>query len=297
MQNKYIVHRTSYIDDVQCTIYAERKMKILCIGDIVGKPGRHAVVELLKGIKKEYSIDFVIANAENAAGGAGCTSRMARFLLNGGCDVLTMGDHVWDQKEFESFLNESDRAIRPANFPQVVPGKGYVIQKASSGQKVAVINLIGRIFMRYQVNCPFQELKKMVEEVRQQTPIIVVDMHAEATSEKVALGHFIDGQVSVLFGTHTHIQTADEKILPKGTAYITDLGMSGPYDSVIGQNKESIIERFLKSMPVKFQVAKGDVSLHGIIVDVDDKTGLAKSIMRIQRPFAGVISDTEVEEN
>jgi metallophosphoesterase (TIGR00282 family) len=267
-------------------------MKILCIGDIVGKPGRRAVVGLLSELRKEFNIDFVVANAENSAGGAGCTSRMARYLIAGGCDVLTMGDHVWDQKEFESFLNESDRVVRPANFPEGVPGKGYTIQTTKDGKKVAVINLLGRIFMRYNVTCPFLGLQKMVEEIQKITPIIIVDMHAEATSEKVAIGHFADGKVSIVFGTHTHIPTADETVLPHKTAYITDLGMTGPYDSVIGQNKEAIIERFLKSMPVRFHVAKDDVKLSSILVDVDDATGRARSIMRVQRPFQDVADDS-----
>lgn len=272
-------------------------MKILCVGDIVGKPGRRAVVGLLPEIKKEFNIDFVVANAENAAGGAGCTSRMARYLLTGGCDVLTMGDHVWDQKEFETFLNESDRVIRPANFPDGVPGKGYTIQATKDGHKIAVINLLGRVFMRYNVACPFTYLKNIIEKIKKEASIVIVDMHAEATSEKIALGHFMDGEVSIIFGTHTHIPTADELVLPKKTAYITDLGMTGPYDSVIGQNKEAIIERFLKSMPVKFQVAKEDIKLSGIIVDIDDKSGKARSIMRLQRPFQDNMDDDSSEDN
>ncbi|OGX19096.1 MAG: metallophosphoesterase [Omnitrophica WOR_2 bacterium GWC2_45_7] len=262
-------------------------MNILCLGDVVGKPGRNAIHGLLAGIKEEFNIDFVIANAENAAGGSGLTSRMAKQFFNMGCDVLTLGDHVWDQKELEEYLAQTDQVIRPANFPEGVPGKGWCIRQTAQGKKIGVINLLGRVFMRYNVRCPFLLLRQIVERVKEQTSVIIVDLHAEATSEKVAMGHFIDGEVSVLVGTHTHIQTADEKILPKGTAYITDLGMTGPYDSVIGQNKEDIIKRFLTSMPVKFHVAEEDIKLHGVVVEIDDQTGKAQKIIRLQRSFHG----------
>jgi len=270
-------------------------MKILCIGDIVGKPGRAAVEGLVKGLRKQHNVDFVIANAENAAGGAGLTSRIAKSLLRNGCDVLTLGDHVWDQKEIEGYLAETDKVIRPANFPEGVPGKGWCIQTSESGKKVAVINLLGRVFMRYHLDSPFEVVEKLIAVIKKETPIIVVDIHAEATSEKVALGHFLDGKVSAVFGTHTHIQTADEKILPQKTAYITDLGMSGPYDSVIGQNKEAIIKRFLTSMPIRFNVAKEGIELRGIIVDVDETTGRAKSIKRVVEPF--VLDDKSEDES
>ncbi len=271
-------------------------MNILCIGDIVGKPGRAALEGLLPDLKKEFAVDFVIVNAENAAGGAGLSSRMAKHFFSIGCDVLTLGDHVWDQKELEPYLQEAEYLIRPANFPEGVPGRGWCIKETASGKKVGVVNLLGRVFMRYNVSCPFRELKKIVEEIKKQTNIIVVDMHAEATSEKVAIGHYIDGEVSALFGTHTHIQTADEKILAKGTAYITDLGMSGPYDSVIGQGKENIIQRFLTSMPIKFSVAKDDVKLHGVVVDIDEKTGKTNRIVRVQKSFTGPVVDLEKED-
>ena len=258
-------------------------MNILCIGDIVGKPGRLAIDEVLPRLKKEFQIDFTVVNAENAAGGAGLTPKIAEELLKAGCDVLTLGDHVWDQKGLEGYLTQTDAVIRPANFPEGTPGKGWCIKKTASGQKVGVANLLGRVFMRYHLDCPFRTLDHIVEEIRKETPVIIVDMHAEATSEKVALGQFIDGRVSAVVGTHTHIQTADEKILPKGTAYITDLGMTGPYDSVIGQGKEDIIKRFLTSMPVKFQVAENDVVVHGVVVKVDGTTGFAQKIARVQK--------------
>jgi len=258
-------------------------MNILCIGDIVGRPGREALTELLPKIKKEHSIDLVIANAENASGGAGLISKNAEEILNAGVDVLTMGDHVWDKPEIVSFLNErQDKIVRPANFPDGAPGRGWTIVSAPNGVKVGVINLLGRTFMRYNVLCPFLTLDALASQIRQETPVIVVDMHAEATSEKVALGHYADGKVSLVFGTHTHVQTADEKILPQGTAYITDLGMSGPYDSVIGQDKKKIIERFLTSMPSKFEVAPLPATIHGVVLKVEAKTGKAQAISRLQ---------------
>lgn len=272
-------------------------MNILCIGDIVGKPGRHAVTGLLKDLRKEFALDFVIANAENAAGGSGLTARLARQLLDAGCDVLTLGDHVWDQKDFVDYLRQSDSVIRPANFPQGVPGKGFCIKKTALGQKIGVINLLGRTFMRYQVNCPYRELERILEEIKEEAPVIVVDMHAETTSEKMAMGHFADGKVSAVIGTHTHIQTADEKILPEGTAYITDLGMTGPYDSVIGQKKELIIQRFLMSMPIKFEVAREDIKLHGVVIGIDEKTARADKIERVQRPFHDTCDQLTKEED
>ena len=258
-------------------------MKILCIGDIVGKPGRYAVERLIPELKREYKLDVVIANAENAAGGSGLTSKIAKQLFNAGCDVLTLGDHVWDQKEIEEYLEKADSVIRPANFPEGCPGKGWCIKKTVEGKKIGIVNVLGRGFMRYQMACPFRAIEQIVADIQKETNVIVVDIHAETTSEKVAMGHFCDGKVSAVVGTHTHIQTADEKILPNGTAYITDLGMVGPYDSVIGQNKENIIERFLKSMPIRFKVAKNEIKLCGVVLDIDEKTGMACKIIRIQR--------------
>ncbi len=272
-------------------------MNILCIGDIVGKPGRHAVMGLLKDLRKEFSLDFVIANAENTAGGSGLTARLARQLLDAGCDVLTLGDHVWDQKEFVDYLRQADSVIRPANFPEGVPGRGWCVKTTSSGQKVGVINLLGRTFMRYQVNCPFKTLEQILSEMRKETSFIILDMHAETTSEKMAMGHFADGKVSAVVGTHTHIQTADEKILAHGTAYITDLGMTGPYNSVIGQKKELIIQRFLMSMPIKFEVASEDIKLHGVVIKIDEKTAKAEKIERIQRVFHDTCDQLIKEED
>jgi metallophosphoesterase (TIGR00282 family) len=259
------------------------QMNILCIGDIVGKPGRDALTGLLGDIKKEFNIECVIANAENAAGGAGLTSRLAKQFLLLGCDVLTLGDHTWDQKELESYLESSDDVIRPANFPDGTPGKGWCVKTLPSGKKVGVINLLGRVFMRFSVNCPFREADRLIKLVKEQTPIVIIDMHAETTSEKVAMGHYVDGRASAVFGTHTHIPTADEQVLSNGTAYITDLGMTGPYDSVIGQEKEDIIKRFLAVRPTKFHTAQNDARLSAVVISVDEKTGLARKIVRLQR--------------
>jgi len=257
-------------------------MNILCVGDIVGRPGREVFTKAIAPLKAAHGIDVVIANAENASGGAGLVPRAAKELFAAGADVLTLGDHTWDKKEIYPYLQEQPNIIRPDNFPPGAPGRGWCIVEVATGVKVGVINLLGRTFMRYNVDCPFRAFDKALEEIRRQTPVIVVDIHAETTSEKNALGHYADGKVTVVFGTHTHIQTADEKILPKKTAYITDVGMTGPYDSVIGQQKERIIQRFLTSMPHKFEVALGDAVLHGILVDVDEITGQARRIVRIQ---------------
>ena len=257
-------------------------MKILCVGDIVGEPGREALQKLLPGLKEEFNIDLTIVNGENSAGGSGITPRLANELFKYGCDVLTTGDHVWDKQDIKGFLNETPKIIRPANFPDGTPGKGFCIVDLPGGKKVAIINLLGRVFMRYNVNCPFREAEGIIERLKG-VNVIVVDMHAETTSEKRAMGLFLDGKVSAVVGTHTHIQTADEAVLAEGTAYITDLGMTGPHDSVIGQNKRNIIERFLTSMPMKFEVATDDIRLNGVVIDVDEETGKARSIQRIQR--------------
>jgi len=261
-------------------------MNILCIGDIVGKAGRTLVHELLPQLKEEFALDFIIANAENAAGGSGLTPKIASQLFSYGCDVLTLGDHVWDREEIKAFFQESSHILRPANLPEGVPGHGWCVVETGSGQKVAIINLLGRVFMRYNVDCPFLKFEKIYQSLQKETAVIIVDFHAEATSEKVAFGKYSAGKTSVVFGTHTHIQTADEKVLPQGTAYITDLGMTGPYDSVIGQDTNKIIRRFLTSLPERFEVAKGDPWLHGIVVEVDEQTGQALKITRLQRSLS-----------
>lgn len=257
-------------------------MKILFIGDIVGSPGREAMKKLVALLKQELGIDFVIANAENSSGGSGITSRVASELFASGADVLTSGDHIWKKSEIFELINQEERILRPLNFPSGAPGRGASVFKAKNGTKVGVININGRVFME-ALECPFKAALSAAEELSKETKIIIVDIHAEATSEKIALGWYLDGKVSAIFGTHTHIQTADEKILPKGTAYITDVGMTGPYDSVIGRRVEDVLTRFLSAIPVRFEVAEGNIQLHGALVDIDETTGRARSILRIQK--------------
>lgn len=256
-------------------------MQILFIGDIVGEPGRHAIRELVPKIKRRDNIEFVIANGENIAGGSGVTPAMADELFGYGIDVLTSGDHIWKRKEILDYIDTSKRLLRPANYPKGAPGFGSTIATCESGVKVGVINLIGRVFMQ-ALECPFRAAKEEVDKMRDKTRVIIVDIHAEATSEKIALGWYLDGLVSAIVGTHTHVQTADEKVLSGGTAFISDAGMTGPFDGVIGRKKEQIISKFLTQMPTKFEMAEGDVQLHGVIIDVDEKTGRADSIKRVQ---------------
>ncbi|MFA7706512.1 MAG: TIGR00282 family metallophosphoesterase [Candidatus Omnitrophota bacterium] len=257
-------------------------MKILFIGDIVGSPGREAIKKLVAPLKQEYALDFVIANAENASGGSGITSKVSAELFASGVDVLTSGDHIWKKSEIFELINQEERILRPLNFPSGAPGKGAAVFKSRNGIKVGVINVNGRVFME-ALECPFKAAFKAAEELAKETKIILVDIHAEATSEKVALGWYLDGKVSAVLGTHTHIQTADEKILPKGSAYITDVGMTGPYDSVIGRRVDDVLTRFLSSIPVKFEVAEGNIRLHGAIIEIDEATGKAVSILRVQK--------------
>ncbi len=257
-------------------------MKILFIGDIVGSPGRRAINKLLPGLKEEHSLDFVIANAENASGGSGIIPKVADELFASGVDVLTSGDHIWKRKEIFELISREKRILRPINFPALAPGRGSEIFKAKSGEKIGVINVNGRVFMD-ALDCPFKTTLAAQKELIKETKIIIVDIHAEATSEKIALGWYMDGKVSAVLGTHTHIQTADEKILPQGTAYLTDAGMCGPYDSVIGRKVDNVLERFLTGLPVRFEVADENIQLHGAVLDIDEKTGKANAITRIQR--------------
>ena len=257
-------------------------MKILFIGDIVGAPGRDAVKHLVPAMRKECGIDFVIANAENSSGGSGITPQTAAELFNASVDVLTSGDHIWKRKEIFELIRSEPKIIRPINYPAGAPGYGSGIFTAADGTRVGVINVLGRVFLE-PLDCPFKSVRAAVEQIRKETPVILVDIHAEATSEKIAMGWFLDGDVSVVAGTHTHVQTADERILPKGTAYITDAGMVGPFDSVLGRRVENVLERFLSSVPVRFEVAGENVQMHGVIVDIDEKTGTARSITRVQK--------------
>ncbi len=256
-------------------------MNILFIGDIVGRPGRLALTSRLDRLVDLHHVDLVVANGENAAAGFGLTVDIARDFLSLGINVITSGNHIWDKKEILGYLDRQERLLRPANYPGDVPGRGCGIFTTSAGIKVGVINLEGRVFMS-NLECPFRCADRLVAELRQHTPIILVDFHAEATSEKVALGHYLDGRVSAVVGTHTHIQTADEQILSGGTGYLTDAGMTGSSDAVIGIRKELAIEKFLTQLPVRFEVAKKDPVLCGVLFTVDEETGRATGVMRVR---------------
>lgn len=256
-------------------------LHILMIGDVVGRTGREVIKNILSQIKREFPIDLIIANAENAAGGFGLTPKVAEELFSFGIDVLTSGNHIWRKKEVFQLLEENERVLRPFNYPQGAPGRGSVVVNVNE-IKVGVINLCGRVFVQ-ELECPFKAAKQAIREIKRFTPCIIVDMHAEVTSEKVAMGWFLDGEVSAVLGTHTHIQTADERILPKGTAYITDVGMTGPRDSVIGMKKELALRRFISQIPVRLEVAKGVGQFCAIWLKVDKKSGCAKDILRIQK--------------
>jgi len=255
-------------------------MRILFIGDVVARVGRRAVKEFVPRFLEEQEIGFCIANGENAAGGIGLTPKIAEELFEAGVDVITSGNHIWDRAEIVEAM-EDERILRPANYPPGVPGRGAGIYEARGGVQVGVVNLSGRVFMP-SLDCPFRVGMSLVKQLRQSTPIVIVDFHAEATSEKVAMGWYMDGLATAVLGTHTHVQTADERILPNGTAYISDVGMTGPYDSVIGVKKEKVLERFLYQTPIRFEPAKGDVWFCAVVVDVDEKSGRAKAIYRIQ---------------
>jgi metallophosphoesterase (TIGR00282 family) len=257
-------------------------MKILCIGDVVGSPGRKAIHELLPDLIEQHQLDFVLANAENSAGGSGITAETVKDLLSLPIDVLTGGNHTWRFKEATKLLDSEGRLLRPLNYPPKTPGKGFAVYQAKNGINVGVLNLQGRVFMD-PLPSPFAAADEAIAVLKQECQIVLVDMHAEATSEKRALGWYLDGQVSAVFGTHTHVATADEEILPNKTAYITDIGMTGPYDSVIGMRKDLVLQRFLTMRPTAFNVAKHDVRLCGIVVDVDPETGHANRIERVRK--------------
>jgi metallophosphoesterase (TIGR00282 family) len=256
-------------------------MKILFIGDIVGKVGRVITKALLPTVTDRYKIDFVIANGENIAGGFGITDKTAFELLDLGIHVITTGNHVWDKKEFVSQISKIDKVLRPLNYPPGVPGFGSIIETAGKGVKLAVINISGRVFMS-SVDCPFRTAEEEIKKIRSITNTIIIDFHAEATSEKIAFGYFMDGKVSAVMGTHTHVQTADEKILPGGTAYITDVGMTGPSNSVIGIEKELVIQRFLTNIPARFETAKGEGIFSAVAFEIDVETGKSTAIQRLQ---------------
>lgn len=254
--------------------------RLLFIGDIVGKPGRELVRRGVAALRDYHQVDLVIANAENAAAGFGITRELGEQILDAGVDVMTSGNHIWDKKEAIDYIGIESRLIRPLNFPAGVPGNGSYIARTAAGVSVGVVNAMGRVFM-LNIDDPFAGVLREVEKVRQRARIVFVDFHAEATSEKIAMGWHLDGRVTAVVGTHTHVQTADERILPRGTAYLTDVGMTGPHDSIIGVEVQPALSRFLTGMPSRFETATGNPRLNGVIIEADDDTGLAVDIERI----------------
>jgi metallophosphoesterase (TIGR00282 family) len=257
-------------------------MNVLMVGDVYGEPGRAAIQKLVPRLRSQHAVDLAVVNVENAAGGFGITPPIAKAFLEQGVDVMTTGNHVWDKKEIVPHIVKENLLLRPANFPEGTPGVGYVSVKAGP-YRVGVVNLMGRIFMN-PIDCPFRKADEVVAQLRRETPIILVDMHAEATSETMAMGWYLDGRVSAVVGTHRHVQTADERVLPGGTAYITDLGLTGPTDGIIGVDRQQIIQRFMTQMPIKFEAAKGPAALHGVVITLDPETGRATAIQRLRVP-------------
>ncbi|WP_214482756.1 TIGR00282 family metallophosphoesterase [Bacillus sp. SM2101] len=254
-------------------------MKILFIGDVVGSPGRDMVNEYVPKLKKKYLPSVTIINGENAAGGKGITEKIYHGFIKAGAQAVTLGNHTWDNRDIFEFIDSAKYMIRPANFPEGVPGIG-IVYIPCEGREVAIINLQGRTFLNPN-DCPFTKADELIEEARKRTKIIFVDFHAEATSEKQAMGWYLDGRVSAVVGTHTHVQTADHRILPQGSAYITDVGMTGPYDGILGVDREAVLKRFLTNLPVRFEVTDGRAQLNAVVIDIDNKTGRAKGIKNI----------------
>ena len=262
-------------------------MRILFIGDIFGRPGRDIAQRAIPALVAKYDLDLVVANVENSAAGFGVTGDIAETILKAGVDVMTSGNHVWDKKEILEYIPRQPKLLRPANFPAGVPGRGTWIGSTRGGEQVAVINVMGRIFMA-PLDDPFAVVLREIEGARAKARVIIVDFHAEATSEKVAMGWHLDGRVTAIFGTHTHVQTADERLLPKGTAYLTDVGMTGPHDSVIGVTVEAALGRFVNGMPAKFEAAAGGARLNGIVITADGSSGRATAIERLNLSSADV---------
>lgn len=267
------------------------KLNILCIGDIVGRPGRRVLADKLQQVVKKYEVDCVIANGENAAGGSGLTPQIYDKLLKYGVNLVTLGDHTYRKRDIISTLENSDDIVRPANLSQQAAGREFAVYKTGKGPVVGVVSLIGRVFMK-PVNCPYETIDRILPKVKQQADVVIVDVHAEATSEKIAMGYYLDGKVSCVFGTHTHVVTADEKILGKGTAYITDIGMTGAHDSVLGRKTESVLKSFRTQMPCPFEIATSDVKISAILVTVDSNSKQAERIERIR-----INADTEETTN
>lgn len=254
-------------------------MNVLIIGDICGKPGRQAAMQYIPELKAEYNIDLAIANGENTAGGVGITQKILHEIYGYGVDIVTSGNHIWDKREIFDFIEDEPHLIRPANYPPGAPGQGYCILTLQ-GKKVGVVNLSGRSFMP-SMDCPFRKIDEILLALEHKCDYIILDFHAETTSEKMAMGWYLDGRVTCVVGTHTHIQTADERILPKGTAYITDLGMVGPWNSVLGVDKDLILKKFITGLPVKFDLAAGPNVFCGIILKIDDQIGVVQEIKRV----------------
>lgn len=257
-------------------------MKLLFIGDIVGRAGRKTLVDHLDRLIDRHMVDLVVANGENAAAGYGLTASVLHELFDSGVDVVTTGNHIWDKKEIMPVLEKESRLLRPANYPPGLPGRGDGVYETAAGIRVAVLNLEGRVFMK-NLDCPFRAADELVAELRAETPIIFVDFHAEATSEKQAMGYYLDGRVSAVVGTHTHVQTADERVLPNGTGYLTDVGMTGSQDAIIGNQKEPAMQRFLTQLPVRLEVAKKNPQLCGVLLTINEKTGCCEAIERVQQ--------------
>ncbi len=255
-------------------------MKILHVGDVMGAPGRIAFARIAGKLRSENEVDFIVVNGENSAGGKGITAEICDEFFRAGAEVVTLGDHAWDQKDTLRHIDLEPRLVRPANFAPGCPGRGFATVDTKFG-RVTVLVLLGRVFLP-PMDCPFRTADAILKRGGDLGPMILVEMHAEATSEKKAMGHYLDGRVSSVVGTHTHVQTSDERILPKGTAYLTDLGMTGPQDSVIGMEKETVLTRFLTGLPTKFDVARGEVALEGALIHVDSRTGRATKIKRVR---------------
>ena len=258
-------------------------LTVLFLGDVVGEPGRNAVIARLPELKQQYAIDFIVVNGENAAGGRGITGKITIDLLRAGVSVVTTGDHVWDQKDIFSFIATEPRLLRPINYPEGAPGAGSIVLETAKA-KVGVINVQCRTFMQPILDNPFRTVEAAVQKMRTETPNIVVDVHGETTSEKIAMGRFLDGKVSAVLGTHTHVQTADEQIFPGGTAFLCDAGMCGPVNSVLGRTVEPILSRFVSNMPASFPVAAGEVRLRGALIEIDETAGRAVRIVRVNEP-------------
>src|SRR6266404_5439580 len=267
-------------------------LTVLFLGDIVGEPGRTAVIAWLPELKEKHALDFIIVNGENAAGGRGITAKITIDLLRAGVSVVTTGDHIWDQKDIIAFLGLEPRLLRPLNYPEGAPGSGSIVLETPKG-KIGVISVQARTFMQPILENPFRALEAAVKKMREETSNIVVDAHGETTSEKIALGRFLDGKVSAVIGTHTHVQTADEQIFPGGTAFLCDAGMCGPTESVLGREIHPIVQRVVSSMPVNFPVARGQVKLHGLLVDIDESTGKALAVTRVAEVYKPSQPETE----